>query len=72
MPRAAVLFRVFVDTNEFLVPLEKNSVQYMAPEFLSGKYDEKIDVHSFGIVLTALLNATEPYEGTSSRKIKIT
>lgn len=38
----------------------------MAPEMLSGQggVTSKIDVHSFGMLLFALVNGSEPYEGS--------
>jgi serine/threonine protein kinase len=35
----------------------------MAPELYEEKYNEKVDVYSFGIVMWELWTSREPYDG---------
>ena len=45
------------------------SAYYIAPEVLSGSYDEKCDVWSCGIILYILLTGQPPYKGRDNPSI---
>ncbi|KAH0791766.1 TKL family protein kinase [Histomonas meleagridis] len=49
---------------------EVGSPHWMAPElFVGGKYDNKVDVYSFGILLWEMLTETTPFHGLSGLEI---
>lgn len=40
---------------------------YMAPEVITGSYDEKCDVWSCGVILYILLSGSPPFNGNSEK-----
>ena len=45
------------------------SAYYVAPEVLSGDYNEKCDIWSIGIIMFILLTGRPPYPGNSEHEI---
>lgn len=42
---------------------------YIAPEILTGKYDEKCDIWSIGVIVFILLSGEPPFPGNSDGEI---
>ena len=40
------------------------SLEYIAPEVIAGKYNEKCDLWSLGVILFVMLSGRPPYIGT--------
>ena len=58
----------FVRQNQALTEVV-GTPYYMAPEVLWGKYDEKCDVWSCGVILYILLCGAPPFNGHSETEI---
>ena len=58
-----------VFANEEKMELVLGTAYYIAPEILSGKYDEKCDMWSIGVILYILLSGEPPFSGTTDADI---
>jgi len=55
------------ENNVFLIFFKK---KYMAPEVIRGaRYDEKVDVWSYGVLVWEMLTGNVPYEGLHQNSI---
>lgn len=43
---------------------------YIAPEVFDGKYDERCDVWSIGILMYTILSGSPPFEGDDEEEIE--
>jgi calcium-dependent protein kinase len=55
--------------NEEKMELILGTAYYIAPEILGGKYDEKCDIWSIGVILFILLSGEPPFPGNSDAEI---
>lgn len=56
-------FSRFVDCSEYMTG-ETGSYRYMAPEMIrSEKYDEKVDMYSFGVMVNEMFTGKRPFQG---------
>ena len=58
-----------VFANEEKMELVLGTAYYIAPEILTGKYDEKCDMWSIGVILYILLSGEPPFAGGSDAEI---
>jgi len=42
---------------------------YLAPEIINGKYDQRCDIWSMGVILYILVSARPPFDGVNDREI---
>ena len=54
--------------NQFLTQLA-GSIFYIAPEVIKGKYNEKCDIWSCGVILYILLSGVPPFYGKNEKDI---
>lgn len=45
------------------------TVLYIAPEVISGSYDEKCDIWSCGVLMYMMLSGTPPFNGSSRQEV---
>ena len=45
------------------------TIHYMSPEIIEGKYSEKCDIWSAGVILYTILSGLLPFEGNSTKEI---
>ena len=55
--------------NEEKMELVMGSAYYIAPEILTGKYNEKCDIWSIGVILYILLSGKPPFNGDNDQVI---
>lgn len=48
----------------------KGTLLYMAPEIFDGKYDEKCDIWSCGVILYKVLSGRFPFEASDEVELK--
>jgi len=58
-----------IGTNERMSELE-GTLYYIAPEVFIGRYNEKCDIWSLGVLLYVLLGGYPPFNGVDSSEIK--
>ena len=56
--------------NKVLLYERVGTPYYMSPEMLKGKYNEKCDIWSCGIIIHILLMGKPPFDGPTEKDIK--
>jgi calcium-dependent protein kinase len=57
-----------IDNTETFLHTLVGTAQYLAPEVLRGKYDQKCDLWSVGVILYFMLSGTLPFTGSNNKE----
>lgn len=57
-----------IEENQFLSNFI-GTVYYVAPEVIEGRYTEKCDIWSCGVILYAMLSGKAPFNGNTKKEI---